>query len=186
MFCRYCQRGSVSGAPGGEAEEAVDMNNPNLDQDTEFRDFIADLFAISAGMQSLRRAIARRLGLGGTELGILLSVGRLAPQGAVNVRQVAEHLHVAATHITTEVNTLVAKGLLEKQVSEQDNRAVELSIAPAGADLLASISPNLQMINEALFDHPSPEAIGEQRRFFKRLLAGLPDALARLPPAHKI
>ena len=104
----------------------------------------------------------------------------------MNVRQVAEHLHVAATHITTEVNTLVAKGLLEKQVSEQDNRAVELSIAPAGAELIASISPNLQMINEALFDHPSPEAIGEQRRFFKRLLAGLPDALARLPPAHKI
>ncbi len=157
------------------------MDKSIFEQDAEFRDFIADLFAMSAGMQSLRRAIARRIGLGGTELGILLSVGRLAPHGAVNVRQVADHLHVAATHITTEVNTLVAKGLLEKQASEQDSRAVELSVTTAGADLLASIGPNLQMINEALFDHPSPEAIADQRLFFQRILAGLPEALARLP-----
>ena len=154
-------------------------------QDAEFRDFIADLFAMAAGMQSLRRAIGRRMGLGGTELGILLSVGRLAPQGAVSVRQVADHLHVAATHITTEVNTLVTKGLLEKQASELDSRAVELSVTAAGAQLLQSISPNLQMINEALFDHPKAEVISEQRRFFRRVLAGLPEALARLPPARK-
>ena len=161
------------------------MSKSIFEQNAEFRDFIADLFAMSAGMQSLRRAIARRIGLGGTELGILLSVGRLAPRGTVNVRQVADHLHVAATHITTEVNTLVAKGLLEKQASEQDNRAVELSVTPEGADLLASIGPNLQMINEALFDHPSPAAILEQRRFFQRIIAGLPEALARLPRPPK-
>ncbi len=161
------------------------MSKANIEQDADFRDFIADLFAMSAGMQSLRRAIGRRIGLGGTELGVLLSVGRLAPQGAVNVRQVADHLHVAATHITTEVNTLVAKGLLEKQASEQDCRAVELSVSRAGTELLASVGPNLQMINEALFDNPSPDAIAEQRRFFKRLLAGLPEALARLPAPRK-
>ena len=57
--------------------------------------------------------------------------------------------------------------------------------AEAGAELLASISPNLQMINEALFDKPSPKVIAEQRRFFKRLLAGLPEALARLPAPRK-
>ncbi len=161
------------------------MNEASFEQDADFRDFIADLFAMAAGMQSLRRAIGRRIGLGGTELGILLSVGRLAPQGAVNIRQVADHLHVAATHITTEVNALVAKGLLEKQASEQDTRAVELSITPAGTELLASIGPNLQMINEALFDNPSPDALADQRRFFKRLLSGLPEALARLPAPRK-
>ena len=157
----------------------------DFQEEAEFRDFIADLFAMSAGMQSLRRAIARRIGLGGTELGILLSVGRLAPQGAVSVRQVADHLHVAATHITTEVNSLVAKGLLDKQASVQDSRAVELSVTGAGAELLASISPNLQMINQALFDKPSPEVIADQRRFFQRLLAGLPEALAQLPAPRK-
>ena len=162
------------------------MSKFSFEQDAEFRDFIADLFAMSAGMQSLRRSIARRIGLGGTELGILLSVGRLAAQGAVNVRQVADHLHVAASHITTEVNTLVAKGLLEKQASAQDSRAVELSVTSAGSDLLASISPNLQMINEALFDHPGREMIAEQRRFFQRLLGGLPEALARLPAPRKL
>ena len=162
------------------------MTKSSFEQDAAFRDFIADLFAMSAGMQSLRRAIARRLGLGGTELGILLSVGRLAPEGAVNVRQVADHLHVAAPHITTEVNTLVAKGLLEKQASAQDSRAVELRIAPAGSELLASIGPNLQMINEALFGQPTPQMIAEQRQFFQHMLAGLPEALAQLPSPRKL
>jgi DNA-binding MarR family transcriptional regulator len=154
------------------------MNQPTPKHDAEFRDFIADLFAMAAGMQSLRRAIARRIGLGGTELGILLSVGRLAPQGAVSVRQVADHLHVAATHITTEVNTLVTKGLLVKQASELDSRAVELSVTEAGSQLL-------QMINTALFDEPAQDVIKEQRRFFRRVLDGLPEALARLPPPRK-
>lgn len=161
------------------------MNQSSPKQDAEFRDFIADLFAMAAGMQSLRRAIARRIGLGGTELGILLSVGRLAPQGAVSVRQVADHLHVAATHITTEVNSLVTKGLLEKQASELDSRAVELSVTAAGAQLLQSISPHLQMINVALFDEPAKDVIMEQRRFFRRVVEGLPEALARLPPPRK-
>lgn len=161
------------------------MNQPTPKQDAEFRDFIADLFAMAAGMQSLRRAIARRIGLGGTELGILLSVGRLAPQGAVSVRQVADHLHVAATHITTEVNTLVTKGLLVKQASELDSRAVELSVTEAGSQLLQTISPHLHMINTALFDEPAQDVIKEQRRFFRRVLDGLPEALARLPPPRK-
>ena len=66
-----------------------------------------------------------------------------------------------------------------------DNRAVDLSVTPVGAKLLASIGPNLHMINEALFDHPSPEAISDQRRFFQRIIAGLPEALARLPRPPK-
>ena len=83
------------------------------------------------------------------------------------------------------MNTLVTKGLLEKTASELDSRAVELSVTPAGTQLLQSIGPHLQMINEALFDHPKAEVITEQRRFFRRVLAGLPEALARLPPPRK-
>ncbi len=153
----------------------------HIQQDADFRDFITELFAVAAGMQSLRRAIAKRIGLGGTELGILLSLSRLAADGSVNIKQVADHLHVAATHITTEVNGLVVRGYIAKQTSAQDNRAVELRVTKKGEDVLTSIGPNLQMINEALFDPLSPQAVKNQRRFFQRVLAGLPEALARLP-----
>ncbi len=162
-----------------------DMKKSSFEQDAEFRDFIADLFAMAAGMQSLRRAIGKRVGLGGTELGILLSLGRLASQGAVNVKQVADHLHVAAAHITAEVNELAAKGYVVKQTSAQDSRSVELRVTKKGMTLLESIGPNLQMINEALFDHPSAQTLTSQRRFFKRVLSGLPQALARLPHPHQ-
>ncbi len=156
-----------------------------VEQDADFRDFITELFAMAAGMQSLRRAIARRIGLGGTELGILLSLSRLGADGSVNIKQVANHLHVAAAHITTEVNGLVAHGYIAKQVSAQDSRAVELLVTEKGLDILLSIGPNLQMINEALFDPLSTQTVQNQRRFFQRVLSGLPAALARLPRPRK-
>lgn len=152
-----------------------------IEQDADFRDFITELFAVAAGMQSLRRAIGKRIGLGGTELGILLSLSRLSADGPVNVKQVADHLHVAAAHITAEVNGLVVRGYIAKQTSAQDSRAVELRVTAKGGDILASIGPNLQTINEALFDPLNQQALKNQRRFFQRVLAGLPEALARLP-----
>ena len=157
------------------------MARSTLEQDAEFRDFITELFAVAAGMQSLRRAIGKRVGLGGTELGILLSLDRLASQGTVNIKQVAAHLHVAAAHITAEVNGLSVKGFVDKQTSEQDNRSVELRITKRGEKLLKSIDPNLQMINEALFGRIDALSLKTQRRFFRQVLAGMPHALARLP-----
>lgn len=156
-----------------------------MKQDSDFRDFITELFAMAAGMQSLRRAIARRIGLGGTELGILLSLSRLAAEGSVNIKQVAEHLHVAAANITTEVNGLVANGYIAKQTSAQDSRAVELRMTDKGRSILLAIEPNLQMINEALFDPLNVQTLKTQRRFFQKVLSGLPEALARLPSPQK-
>lgn len=148
--------------------------------DAAFRDFIADLFAAAAAMQSLRRGIARTLGIGGTELAILLAVARLAPEGPVGVRRVADHLHVAAAHITTEVNALVQRNLLRKAASPTDSRAVQLSLTASGRRLLHGLVPALARVNTALFDGVSPDDMARSQVFFRQLIERVPAAFAAL------
>jgi DNA-binding MarR family transcriptional regulator len=136
----------------------------------EFRGFIADLFAAAASMQSLRKAIARSRGLGGTELAILLSVWHLGQRAPVGIKALAAHLHVAGPNITIEVATLVKKGLLTKVVDERDTRAIVLKLTRAGSSTLTQLSPLLATINDDLFKGLNTAEIRRLRSFFVRLI----------------
>lgn len=148
--------------------------------DAAFREFVADLFAASAAMQSVRRAVARRLGLRGSELAVLLAVSRLSPGGPVGVITVAGHLHVAASNITAEVNALVQAGLLAKMPREDDNRAVSITLTAAGQAMMKQAAPLLREVNSHLFGRLSRGSMAELRRVFSAVLAGAPAALASL------
>jgi hypothetical protein len=50
--------------------------------DLQFREFIADLFAAVAGMQSLRRALAKSVGLSAAEFSVLLATWYLQKKAA--------------------------------------------------------------------------------------------------------
>ncbi len=50
--------------------------------DLQFREFVADLFAAAAGMQSLRRALAKSVGLSAAEFSVLLATRHLQRRGA--------------------------------------------------------------------------------------------------------
>lgn len=156
------------------------MKQQSISIDTEFRDFIADLFGAAAALQSVRRAIARRTGIGGTEFGIMLAVARLVSDGPVNVSLVAKHLHVAAAHITAEVNALVKLGLLKKIASPIDSRAVQLTISPEGQILLKSLAPVLRRMNKAMFDALPKDVLTKHGNFCRDIIARTPATLAAL------
>ncbi len=151
--------------------------------DAAFRDFVADLFAVSAAMQSVRRAAARRLGLRGSELAVLLAVSRLGQEGPVGISAVAGHLHVAASNITAEVNALVQTGLLAKTQRDDDNRAVNITLTADGQAILERLAPILRQANAHLFRRLSRGSMTELRRVFATLLAGTPAALEALDGA---
>jgi len=64
------------------------------------------LFAAAAGMQSLRRALAKSVDLSATKFSVL-ATWHLQKKGRVGITAVAQHLHVAAAHVTAEVGKLV-------------------------------------------------------------------------------
>ena len=110
-------------------------------RDIRFRDFIADLFAVAGGMQSIRRAVARRSGVSSTGLAILLAVWRLGRDEPVGIRRVADNLHVAAANITSEVTYLISRELMSKEPNPEDHRAVHLALTEHGLKFLEALDP---------------------------------------------
>jgi DNA-binding MarR family transcriptional regulator len=140
--------------------------------DFAFREFVAELFAAAAGMQSLRRAIARSVGLGGAELAVLLAVWRLEQLGPIGIKGIAGHLHVAGPHVTDEVVRLVHVGYLQKSQDSRDTRAVVLNLTKRGKKLLASLKPTLDEINLTLFAGITADDMRVLRNLFRRLIHG--------------
>jgi DNA-binding MarR family transcriptional regulator len=136
----------------------------------EFREFISELFAAAAGMQSLRRAIARSVDLGGTELAILLAIWRLGEPGSIGIKGLAGHLHVAGPHITDEVARLVRIGYLDKSVDPEDSRAIRLTLSKSGQSALESLAPVLDQVNRRLFEGLTAKEMRTLRLLFQRLI----------------
>lgn len=137
--------------------------------DLQFREFVADLFAATGGMQSLRRALAKSVGLSAAEFSVLLATWHLQKRGRVGVSGVARHLHVAAAHVTAEIGKLVRKGFVKKAQDTRDTRAVTLVLTRKGEGVLAKLAPLLRRINDRLFSGNSASAIGVVAKFLRHV-----------------
>jgi DNA-binding MarR family transcriptional regulator len=137
--------------------------------DLQFREFVADLFAATAGMQSLRRALAKSVGLSAAEFSVLLATWHLQKKGRVGVTAVARHLHVAAAHVTSEIGKLVEKEFIKKTQDSKDTRAVTLVLTRKGEAILARLAPLLRRINDRLFSGNTPNAVSVVAKFLKHV-----------------
>jgi MarR family transcriptional regulator, organic hydroperoxide resistance regulator len=137
--------------------------------DLQFREFVADLFAATAGMQSLRRALAKSVGLSAAEFSVLLATWHLQKKGRVGITAVARHLHVAAAHVTAEIGKLVRKGFINKTPDANDTRAVTLVLTRKGEGSLAELAPLLRRINDRLFSGNSTNAIKVVAKFLRHV-----------------
>ncbi len=137
--------------------------------DLQFRDFVADIFAVAAGMQSLRRALAQSVKLSAAELSVLLAIWRLQRKGGVSVITAARYLHVAAAHVTAEVGKLARKGLVKKSRDSNDTRAVSLVLTAKGEGILRELAPSLRQINDRLFSGNSANAVRIVAKFLKHV-----------------
>ena len=137
--------------------------------DLQFREFVADLFAAVAGMQSLRRALAKSVGLSAAEFSVLLATWYLQKKGRVGITAVSRHLHVAAAHITSEVGKLVHKEFIAKTQDVNDTRAVILVLTPKGEAVLGKLAPLLRRINDRLFSGNTADAVPIVAKFLNRV-----------------
>jgi DNA-binding MarR family transcriptional regulator len=137
--------------------------------DLQFREFVADLFAATAGMQSLRRALAKAVELSAAEFSVLLATWHLQKKGRVGVTAVARHLHVAAAHVTSEIGKLVEKDFVKKTQDSRDTRAVTLVLTRKGEAVLARLAPLLRRINDRLFSGNTTNAVGVVAKFLKHV-----------------
>lgn len=87
------------------------------------------------------KRLSKTAGLTAPQLMILQT---LRNKGAVPVGEVAQEISLSQATVTTIMDRLEARGLVERQRSDQDKRKVIGSITPAGHDILVSAPTPLQ------------------------------------------
>src|SRR6185437_112836 len=78
----------------------------NEGTDRDFRRLVHNNFAFMARHEAIRDGHARQIGLAGVEYTILISIGHLGLDCDVNVKTVADHLHMSGAFITTVTSKL--------------------------------------------------------------------------------
>jgi DNA-binding MarR family transcriptional regulator len=138
--------------------------------DAILREFVADLYAAMSMMRLLRQEIASTLALSSAEYSVLLAVWYLERDKEMTVRAIADHLHVAAAYVTSEVGRLVDKGLLTKKPDQSDRRAVGVGLTKAARDMLSALEPMLRQINRPLFTGLSVRDLATVHRFLRAII----------------
>jgi DNA-binding MarR family transcriptional regulator len=119
--------------------------------DRDFRRLVEGLLPFLGVHTAIRDGYAALLGLPGPQYTILLCIRNLEGVGPVNVTTVATTLRTSGSFITAETNALEKKGLVAKTRGDQDRRKVTISLTERGAELLDSIAPLRQRVNNVQF-----------------------------------
>ena len=97
----------------------------------------------------------------------------IAARGTTLTTRLAEQMRVTMPTMTSRIDGLVERGLVERQPDPQSRRQIQLRLTPAGTTLLAAYQA---MMNEWLRAFLAPLDEGQKRR----LLAALEDIGALL------
>ncbi len=148
--------------------------------DREFREMVHHALAFSARLESLRAGYANVLGLSGVEYTILISIAHLENEKEVGVSAIAEHLMLAGPFVTSEVNRLVAKGLVDKATNPKDKRRVILTVTEYGKSMLEQLAPLQQQVNNIHFGPITQKEFKMLHRLFADLAHSTDEALSLL------
>ena len=146
--------------------------------DRDFRKLVHNIFAFMARHDAIRDGHARQIGLAGVEHTILLSIGHLGLDGDVNVKTVADHLHMSGAFVTTVTSKLQTLGLVEKTQDSVDRRRISLAITEKGKAALRKLAPYQREINDVEFGSLTREDFLQVSRILEELIDSSDKALA--------
>lgn len=153
-----------------------------LDNGTDkmFREMIHNALAFTARLESLRSSYGKVLGLAGSEYTILISIAHLQEIDTVGVSRVANHLMLTGAFVTSEVNKLVEKGYVDKAVNPKDKRRVLLTVTKSGRNLLTTLAPVQQQVNNVHFGSISRKEFEVLHKLFPEMAKTTEEALSLL------
>jgi DNA-binding MarR family transcriptional regulator len=146
--------------------------------DRDFRKLVHNIFAFMARHETIRDGHARQIGLAGVEYTILISIGHLGLDGDVNVKTIADHLHMSGAFVTTVTSKLQTLGLVEKTQDSVDRRRISLAITEKGKALLRKLAPYQREINDVEFEPLSRDDFQAISRILEALIDSSDKAFA--------
>ena len=172
------RRAEAGAARGGLPLTITRPELLNDGTDRDFRKLVHNIFAFMARHETIRDGHARQIGLAGVEYTILISIGHLGLDGDVNVKTIADHLHMSGAFVTTVTSKLQTLGLVEKTQDSVDRRRISLAITEKGKALLRQLAPYQREINDVEFGPLSREDFQAVSRILEALIDSSDKAFA--------
>lgn len=138
--------------------------------DQAFRELVHELFAFLARHEEIRSGHAGYIGLRGIEYTVLISIAHLGAYGDVNVKTVADHLHLSGAFITNVTARLAADGFIDKRSDATDGRRVTLAVTDAAYALLEKLAPVQRQVNDVEFGSLDREDFGHLLAIARKLV----------------
>lgn len=134
-------------------------------------DLAMALFRVSQAVTLMVRDAAGDAGLSPAQANALIFLRRVRP-GARNITGVAQRLGTTLATASEVVDTLAAKGLVEKARSAADGRVVTLALTPAGQERAGRLEEMLEPLRQILaaLDPAEQQVL---QRLLARVIAGL-------------
>jgi DNA-binding MarR family transcriptional regulator len=152
--------------------------------DAEFRRSIYALVQSVGRLLACRDAFGRELDLTPSQFVVLMGVAQAQGTGGVTIRELADHIALASTHVTTEVRRLEEAGLLVKRPSPVDKRSVRVFLQPQGEQEVARVAPFIRLINDVLFEDIDPDALKTAQAVARQLILNSESAFAEIRKHH--
>jgi|SoimicmetaTmtLMA_FD_contig_51_966331_length_1262_multi_2_in_0_out_0_2 DNA-binding MarR family transcriptional regulator len=146
-------------------------------EDVAFRRSLYLMVLAFSRLQTCREAFGRALGLTGSQFAVLIGTAYQQHDDGVSVRALADHIQLAATHVTTEVGRLIEKGLLTKSVNRQDRRGVLVRLSARGEAAVREVAPFVRRVNDLLFAGVSRQDFAAVSAFLSRFAVNSENAL---------
>jgi DNA-binding MarR family transcriptional regulator len=147
--------GAVRKAANGKSKAVpLTTSRPELlteGRDRQFRHLVHALFGFAAHHERIREGHARVIGLAGVEYTVLIAIAHLSLDGDVNVKAVADHLHLSGAFITSVTQRLLQAGLIHKKTDAGDRRRVTLTVSGQGRTALERLAPIQRQVNDVEF-----------------------------------
>ena len=148
--------------------------------DKMFRESIYSIICALDGLMSCREVFSKELGLTGSQFAVLMGVAHKQEESGVTIRDLADHVRLAAPHVTTEVGRLIRAKLLAKRPNEADGRSVLVSLSVKGQAEVDRIAPLVRKVNDQLFQGIGADELATVTRSMKLLLLNSQRVLAEV------
>lgn len=152
--------------------------------DAGFRRSIYALVQCVGRLLMCRDAFGRELKMTPSQFAVLMSVGHGQGRDGITIGDLAEHVGLAPTHVTTEVGRLERRGFLVKQPSTTDRRSVCVSLTPHAEAELTQVGPFIRLVNDALFRDVDAKSLDIASRVARQLILNSEMALAEIRRHH--
>jgi DNA-binding MarR family transcriptional regulator len=148
--------------------------------DDAFRLTSYTMIQAAGRLHAIREAFGRAIDVTGSQWAVLIGTAARQQTEGVSIRVLADYIHLAPTHVTTEVGRLIRKGLLRKRANKKDRRGVLVQLSPQSEAALVGLTPLVRRINDILFQNISRREFDVTTKFLAVFVLNTEYALAEL------